>query len=315
MSIFWMVLFSILQLFFVLLFSPLLQGVIKKTKAVLQNRAGPPLLQPYYDLLKFLKKDAVVSDKASWLTLYTPYLLVTFYLAAALFLPTFLPISPLGAWGDFLIVVYLVGLARFFSALTAYDAGGSFGGMGASREMALSAFGEGAFLFAAFAILFVVGSTRLDYLPLDLITNHWGLADPAYWLTFVAMLIVLILETGRIPVDNPDTHLELTMIHEGMILEFSGRHIGLVHWAAYMKQFLFISLFVHFFLPWGVTEILHLGTLFLMILLFLFKVIFVGMTLAIIETLYAKMRLFKVPRLLLSSMFLSLLAMIIHLVL
>ncbi|WP_028986295.1 respiratory chain complex I subunit 1 family protein [Thermicanus aegyptius] len=315
MEIFWTVLFSGVQLFFILLFSPLVQGVIKKTKAVMQNRVGPPLLQPYYDLMKYLKKDSVVSKQASWLTRFTPYLLFALILSAGLFIPTFLPISPLGGWGDFLVVVYLFGLARFFTALTAYDAGGSFGGMGASREMALSAFGEGAFLFTAFAVLFVVGTTQLNFLAPDLLAHHWGWENPAYWLTFVAMLIVLIAETGRIPVDNPDTHLELTMIHEGMLLEYSGRHLGLVHWAAMMKQFLFLSLFLQFFFPWGVPEKMSVGLLLLSILLFLGKIFLIGFFLGLIETLYAKIRLFKVPRLFLSAMFLAFLAMIIHLAL
>lgn len=315
MELFWTLMFAVVQLFFVLLFSPLLQGVIKKAKAILQNRIGPPILQPYYDLFKLLRKSSVISRQSSWLTLATPYLVGTIMLSIALFVPTFLPISPLGEWGDFLVIVYLFGLVRFFTALSAYDAGGSFGGMGASREMALSVFGEGALLFSVFAILFVLGTTQLNFVATDLLSHGWGFFNPAYWLTFVSMLIVLITETGRIPVDNPDTHLELTMIHEGMVLEYSGRHLGLVQLAVYIKQFLFISLFVHFFLPWGFPEEMNIGLLFLSIILFLIKILMVGLGLAFIETLYAKMRLYKVPRLLLSAMFLSFLAVIIHLIL
>ncbi|WP_018133524.1 respiratory chain complex I subunit 1 family protein [Effusibacillus pohliae] len=303
---------ALLQTMTLLLVAPLYQGIIKKTKARLQNRIGPSVLQPYHDLVKYLKKDAVISNHASWLTVATPYIVFAAILTAGLFVPAFQADPPFGFVGDMILIVYLFGLARLFTALTALDAGGSFGGMGSSREMALSAIAEPALLLAAFVLFLSGGTTKLDRLIQVLAAREWNWIEPSYALAFVAMLIVVIAETGRIPVDNPDTHLELTMIHEGMLLEYSGRYLGLMMWAAQIKQLLVASLFINLFFPWGLEVSGTADGVFFSFLLYLLKLVGLGVVLAFIETLYAKIRIFKVPKLLLSSMVLSLLAILIR---
>ncbi|MFC7443018.1 respiratory chain complex I subunit 1 family protein [Laceyella putida] len=306
------IVWTLLQAVLLLLMAPFIQGIIKKVKARLQNRIGPSVWQPYYDLIKYMKKDAVISNHASWLTVATPYITFTAILTAGLFVPTFMAGTPLGFVGDLILIVYLFGLARFFTALAGLDAGSSFGGMGSSREMALSAIAEPALLLATFVVFLTSGTTNLDQLIPVLATQGRGWVEPAYVLAFLAMLIVVITETGRIPVDNPDTHLELTMIHEGMLLEYSGRYLGLMMWASQMKQLLILSLFINFFFPWGLAVDWNVSAVFLSFFLYLLKLVALGVLLALIETIYAKIRLFKVPKLLASSMVLSILAVLIR---
>lgn len=305
---------AVAQALILLLFAPFIQGIIKKTKARLQNRIGPSIWQPYYDIIKYLKKDAVISDKASWLTSLAPYITFTAVLTAGLLVPTFIVEAPLGFAGDIIMVVYLLGLARFITALAALDAGSSFGGMGSSREMALGAVFEPALLLALFTVCLLSGTTKLGQIAQVMAEKQWNLIDPSYALAFLAMLAVVIAETGRIPVDNPDTHLELTMIHEGMLLEYSGRYLGLMVWAAQIKQLIVLNLFISAFLPWGI--FFNWGGIetVLAILMYVLKLSCIGIFLALIETAYAKMRLYKVPKLMASSMVLSVLAVIMRVV-
>nr|WP_290908820.1 NADH-quinone oxidoreductase subunit H [Anoxybacillus sp.] len=295
-----------LQAVMIVLLAPFIQGVIKKTKARMQNRIGPSIWQPYYDVIKFMKKDAVLSHHSSWLSIVTPYIVFVSIVTAGLFIPTYTVNNDWNFIGDVILVVYLFGVARFFTALTALDAGGAFGGMGSSREMALSAIAEPALLLALFAVCLSSETMKLPSLAVSLTHNGWDWFTPSYGLAFFAMLIVVIAETGRIPVDNPDTHLELTMVHEGMLLEYSGRYLGLMMWAAQIKQLLLLSLFIHLFFPWGIAG----G--FVSFLLYVAKLLALGMLLAFIETMYAKIRLFKVPKLLGSSMILSLMAILLQ---
>ncbi|MCE5285319.1 MAG: NADH-quinone oxidoreductase subunit H [Pelosinus sp.] len=304
----------VLQTAILLLLAPLVQGLIKKSKARLQSRIGPSILQPSYDIIKYLKKDAVISDKASWLTRVAPYIAFTAVITAGLLVPTFIVNAPLGVAGDIIMVIYLLGLARFFTALAALDAGSSFGGMGSSREMALGAIIEPAFLLALFTVCLLSGTTKLGQIVQVMSGKEWALIDPSYALAFLAMFIVVIAETGRIPVDNPDTHLELTMIHEGMLLEYSGRYLGLMLWAAEIKQLIMLNLFISAFLPWGMA--LDWSSIGAGAAIFIYglKLALLGILLAVIETAYAKMRLYKVPKLLAASMALSVLAVIMRVV-
>lgn len=200
-----------------LLIAPLLNGVIKKAKAGWQNRVGPSLLQPWFDIRKYLFRESVVSQHASWLYQVAPYIYFGGHLAAAALVPTLVAVSPLGGVGDAILFVGLLALARFALALAALDTGSNFGGMGVSREMAFAVLVEPALLLALFAVAMPVGSTALGSLVGD------GSLSMSRLLAAGALSIIVIAETGRIPVDNPDTHLELTMAHEGMILEYSGR--------------------------------------------------------------------------------------------
>ena len=280
-----------LQALILVLAAPLVSGIVKIVKARLQNRRGPGILQVYRDIYKLLRKDSVISPSTSWLFAVTPFL----YFAAAVAASAVTPV--LGAGADFFAVLYIFAFGRFFLALASLDAGSAFGGMGGSREMFISVLVEPALLLALLTVAFTSGGTSLAGMAVSM-------QDAGYTLSRVfamlAFLIVLIAETGRIPVDNPDTHLELTMVHEGMVLEYSGRFLGLIVWAASVKQLIFYMLFALLFLPaaffgaWSI-PVLILG---------------VCAAVAAIESFTNKMRLFRVPGLLSLSALLSLLALV-----
>jgi len=306
------IIYIICQVLLVLFIAPFIEGIIKKVKARLQNRIGADLVQPYRDLFKYLRKDAVLAKEASWLTRTTPYLVFAIAVGSASLLPMAALYSPLTFTGDIILLVYLFAVVRFFLAITALDSGSAFGGMGSSREMIMSAICEAALLLAAIAVLMQVGTTNLGVIVESLLTGGRDLFNYAYWLSFVAFLLVVIVETGRIPYDNPDTHLELTMIHESMLLEYSGRYWGLLHWALLVKQILVFTLFIDLFIPWGIAKEFSGLALLEGSIFYLLKVILIGILLAVIETVYAKMRLFKVPKLLAVSMALSVLAIVLQ---
>ena len=308
------VLWSIGQLLFVVLIAPLVQGIIKKTKARLQNRLGSDVVQPYRDILKYLRKDAVIAKDASWLTRATPYIALTAASCVALLVPTLYIKAPLGFTGDIILIVYLFAVMRFFMAIAALDSGSAFGGMGSSREMVMSAICEPALLLAMIAVLLSVGTTNASEVVMVLVQRDWNIFDYGYWLAWLAFLIVLIAETGRIPYDNPDTHLELTMLHEAMLLEYSGRYFGIMQLAVYVKQALLFTIFANLFMPWGISDELTGIAMVLGVAIYLLKIIGIGILLAVIETAYAKIRIFKIPKLLGSSMALSVLAIIIQIV-
>src|SRR6266540_3349526 len=241
----------VLQLLLLLLLAPLLSGLIKNWKAKLQNRRGPRIWQPYFDLAKFLRKDMVISEHASWIFSITPYVLFLTALSAGLMVPLVTARAPLSLFGGVLAIVGLMALGRFFLALGGLDPATAFGGMGSSREMTLAAIAEPAMMLAIFTVAITAGSTNLSQIVLASQEPGWKFLDPAHALAFAAMFIVLLAETGRIPVDNPATHLELTMIHEAMLLEYSGRYLALIEWAASIKQLVLLALLANIFFPFG----------------------------------------------------------------
>lgn len=302
----------ILQMLLVLFLAPLVQGIIKKTKARLQNRVGADIVQPYRDIFKYLRKDAVIAKDSSWLTRGTPYICLGVLLIVSLIIPTVFIKAPLGMIGDVIVIVYLFAVVRFFIALTGLDSGSAFGGMGASREMVMSAITEPALLLSVIAVLINVGTTNVSEIVACLNDQSLDFFDYGHWLSCVAFLIVVIAETGRIPYDNPDTHLELTMLHEAMMLESSGRYLGLMHWAVMVKQTLLFTMFINLFVPWGISIEYTLSSILIGLFFYIVKVIVVGILLAAIETAYAKVRLFMIPKLLVSSMALSILAIVVQ---
>lgn len=284
------------QIIFLMLLAPLINGIIKKAKALTQRRRGPGVLQPYFDILKFLKREPVVSVHTSWITLVTPYVCLGASLAAGSLIPlwghnTFL-------LGDLIALTYLFALAKFFLALSALEPASAFGGMGSSREMMITTLVEPVLVLGLFGMVMVAGTTDLA-----------GLAgagqNPAGVLAFIGLLVVTVAETGRIPVDNPDTHLELTMVHEAMLLEFSGRHLAFLHWAAMVKQTVFLVLLTYLFWPHpsGAPVLQAAGLL-------AGKVALLGLLLAVIESIMAKMRLFKLPELMVGGAAFCLLAVL-----
>lgn len=301
---------GVFQIFVIIALAPLLNGIIKKIKAFFQLRKGPGVLQPYYDIAKLLRKDSVISQNVSWLFHAAPIISFAAVLAAGLLIPIFITELPLGFAGDLIAVVYLFALARFFIALAALDAGSSFGGMGASREMYVAALVEPALMLSIFAVALNVGSTNLSYISQTVSMMGVDAVTPYQILAFVALFIIAIAETGRIPVDNPATHLELTMIHEAMILEYSGKQLAIVELGAMMKQLLVFSLLANIFFPWGIASGAGIVAIFAALLVYFVKIMILGAVMAMVETSTAKWRLFRLPELLSISLMLSFLAIV-----
>ena len=302
------IILPILQIVVIVGLSPLVKGFINKMEARIQCRRGASLFQPYYNLVKLLQKDAVVSETASWIFRVTPYVTFVSILIIALLVPVLSSTVPLNFTGDIILIIYLFALGRFFLALSSLDTGSAFGGMGGSREMAISSMAEPAMMLSIFTVSLTVGSTNLSNITGTLL-NYKSL-NPSLFLAFSALVIVIIAETGRIPIDNPFTHLELTMIHEGMILEFSGRYLALIEWASSMKLLLLLTILVNTFLPWGIATGFSFPGLIISFALYLVKIGFFAFAIAILESSFAKVRLFRIPNLLGTSFILSVLAII-----
>lgn len=286
------------QALLILLISPLINGIIKKAKARMQKRTGPPVLQPYYDLVKFLRREAVTSFSTSWITSVTPYICLSAYVVAGSMIP--FTGQQVLVVGDLIAFIYLFALARFFLALAALEPASSFGGMGSSREMMIATLVEPVIALGLFGLVALTGTTDFGNL------SGAGM-NASGFLAFIGLMIVTVAETGRIPVDNPDTHLELTMVHEAMLLEYSGRQLGLLHWGAMVKQTVLLILLVYLFFPAdpGIS-------VFLAFLLLLGKVFLLGLLLAVIESLTAKMRLFRLPELMAGGAAFCLLSVLIN---
>jgi formate hydrogenlyase subunit 4 len=273
-------------------------------------RRGPGLLQPYRDLHKLLRKGMVVPDTASWIFDATPCVLFVTTLLAGLMIPTISSQAPLSWVGGVLAVVYLLALGRFFLALAGLDTGSSFGGLGSSREMTIAAIAEPALMLAVFTVALGAGSTNLSTVAEAALGQSWRFLAPSQMLAFAALFIVLIAETGRIPVDNPATHLELTMIHEAMILEYSGPYLALIEWSASIKQLVLMTLLVNVFFPFGLSPDWSLPGLASSLWLFVVKLLLLACAVVLVETTNAKLRLFRVPELLAVAFVLSALALI-----
>jgi formate hydrogenlyase subunit 4 len=285
--------------------APLAAGVIKTAKARLQNRRGPGILQPYRDLAKFLRKGSVVSPTTSWVFAAAPGIYFAAAVAAASLTPAaaaFVPGRGAG-FADLFMLLYLFALGRFFLALASLDAGSAFGGMGGSREMFIAVLAEPAMLLALMTAALPAGGTGLAAMAATAGGQGWDLAR---MFAAGAFFLVLVAETGRIPVDNPDTHLELTMVHEGMILEYSGRPLGLIHWAAAIKQLVMMTLFAVLFLPGGPADWPPAAQAALLAA----KLAATALALALAETMTNKMRLFRVPAFMTVAGVLALMALV-----
>jgi formate hydrogenlyase subunit 4 len=301
---------QILHMALVLALAPLLTGLVRKTKARLLGRRGPSLVQPYRDLLRLLRKDAILADNASWLFRTTPYLVfATTWLAAAL-VPSFTTDLLLSPTADLIALVALLGSARFFLALAGMDIGTSFGGIGASREMMIASLAEPAMLMVTFTVSLLIGSTSLVAISEHVLVNDLGLRV-SLGMGLVALVMVAIAENGRVPIDNPSTHLELTMVHEAMVLEYSGRHLALIEAGAMLKLLLYISLIACIFVPWGMDVTGSAITFPQGLASYLVKLAASGMLLGLFETSIAKMRVFRVGEFLGGALLLGLLAVIL----
>ena len=302
---------GLLQAAALLALAPLLRGAISKMMAAFQNRQGPPLLQGYYDLAKLLRKEPVRSDVSCWVFVAGPRVYFATAVAATALVPVVVAVAPLEQAGGILVLVGLLALGRFALASAALDTGSAFGGMGSSREMTVSALAEPALMLGLFTVALWGGSLNLGDLVRTM--SQRGLSGhPSDLLAAAALFIVLIAEAGRVPVDNPATHLELTMIHEAMVLEYSGADLALVEWASALKELLFMTVLVNLFLPLGLALEASPAALAIAIGLYLIKVFLLAVAVTLVEVTNAKLRLFRVPELMAASLGLAFLALAIR---
>ena len=304
---------ALLQVLLYAALAPLLVGWVRKVKARLQNRRGASMLQPYRDLRKLLVKEARVAHTASPLFRAAPYIVFVATWLAAATVPLVAVNLPTATIADIIVLVGLLALARFFLALAGMDVGTAFGGMGASREMLISALAEPAMLLAVFTLAMSAHSTNLASV-IDFQLGAFALR-PSFLFALGGLILVAIAETGRIPVDNPATHLELTMIHEAMLLEYSGRHLALMEWAAQLKLLLYGALIANVFFPWGIARSFAPTDLGIGLAAVVFKLLALGAALALGETVLAKMRLFRAPAFLNLALLLALLGLLSHVIL
>ena len=302
---------ALLQAAFMLAMAPLLKAVIKKMKARLQNRQGPPLLQSYYDLRKLLTKEVVRSETSTWIYVAGPRVYFAAAVAATSLVPVLYAAAPLESAGGILLRVGALALGRFALATAALDTGSPFGGMGSSRDMTIAALAEPALMLGLFASALAAGSMNLGVLVRTLVQQGVGL-HPSDILAFAGLFIIVIAETGRIPVDNPATHLELTMIHEAMVLEYSGPDLALVEWASAVKELLYLTLLVDLFIPIGIATVAAPGPIALAALAWVGKVFVLAVAVTLVESTNAKLRLFRVPELVSISLGLAFLALAIR---
>jgi formate hydrogenlyase subunit 4 len=296
------------QMLLVLLLAPLLTGYVRTLKARMLGRRGPPLLQPYRDLWRLLHKEAVLADNASWLFRTAPYLIFATTWVAAALIPTFASGLMFSWSADLIAIAGLLGSARFLLALAGMDIGTSFGSIGSSREAMFATLAESAMLMIVFTLALIAGSTQLSTIVGVMLAPDIGLRV-SLGLALVALVMVAIAENARIPIDNPATHLELTMVHEAMVLEYSGRHLAVIELAASLKLLLYVSLIACVFVPWGMAppgghvldDLIGAGG-------YLGKLAVGGFLLAMFETSIAKMRVFRVPEYLGAAFMLGVLA-------
>ncbi len=286
---------NVVQVLMLVLMAPLVRGVIARIKARIQNRRGASVLRPYSDLAKLFRKEDLVPPSASFVFRLAPVVMFAVTVVAAAFIPVLRSSAVLGIRGDFFILVYVLALGRFFLLLGAMDGGSSFGGMGASREVLVSTLAETPLLLALMSLAMVAHTASIEKMVLWTTGQDFFELSAVHALAFAAMALVAIAETGRIPVDNPTTHLELTMIHEAMVLEYSGPSLALIEWAGAIKLTVIMALLVGLFLPWGMAATFSLPAIAIALVLWLVKLGGMALALALVESCVAKLRMYLVP--------------------
>ncbi len=276
------------QTLLLVLFAPLVSGIIKKIKNNLRMRIGAGVLQPYYNLAKLFAKEEVVSHNASWIFRVTPFIVIASSISALLLVPAFISRISLNSMGDLLLIVFVLALGRFFLALAGLDTGSSFGGMGSSREMFISSLIEPVAVMSIFVVSLNAHSTNPQIISSMPVTAFSSI------IAATALFFVIIAETSRIPVDNQETHLELTMVHEAMVLEYSGRSLALIELASYIKQIVFFSLIASVIFPWGISSGTAIDSLFISLGAYFLKITILCVFISVIEVSVSKMRLFRV---------------------
>jgi formate hydrogenlyase subunit 4 len=300
-----------LQTLAIVALAPALKAGIRKLKARLQNRQGPPWRQGYADLIKLLRKDRLRSETGSWIYIAGPRMYFAAAVAAAAMVPVTMAWAPLESTGSILLIVGTLALGRFALATAALDTGSPFGGMGASRDMTIAALAEPALLLGLFSSALAAGSLNVGVLVRGVLERGPSL-HPSDLLAFAGLFIIVIAETGRIPVDNPATHLELTMIHEAMVLEYAGPDLALVEWASAIKELVYLTLLIDLFAPFGIASAATPTAVFTGIVAWPVKVSILAVAITIVESANAKLRLFRVPELVSVSLGLAFLALAIR---
>ena len=297
-----------------LVMAPFLLGWVNQMRAWLANRSGPGIFQPYRTLHKLFNKESVISENASPLFRFVPYLIFGCMLLASAIIPTLSTDLPLARAADAIALVGLFALARVFLALAAMDVGSAFGTLGARREMLVGFLAEPALLTILFSSSLIANSTALKTI-VRTVSQHEFTVYPSLVFAGMAFVLVFLAENARVPVDNPATHLELTMIHEALILEYSGRHLALLEWASALKLFAYSTIGIALFLPWGIAEGRDPRHISLALLFLVLKLAILGGILALIETLSAKMRIFRVPEFLATAFLLGVIGMLTRILL
>jgi formate hydrogenlyase subunit 4 len=305
---------QLLELVVALILAPILNGWINQCRAWLQNRSAPPLLQTYYTLSKLFHKDVLLAHNASSLFRAAPYIIFSCAALASAIVPTLSTELIFAPAADAIALVGLFALARVFIALAGMDVGTAFGSLGSRREMLIGFLAEPALLMVFFTVSLIARSTSLSTIVETLAHREFAIY-PSLAFAGVAFSMVLLAENARVPIDNPTTHLELTMIHEAMILEYSGRHLALIEWASSLKLFAYSCLGIALFFPFGISEAADPASLAAACAILVLKLAFGGFMLALIETLSAKMRIFRAPEFLGTAFLLAVLAMLVHLLL
>jgi len=305
----WPFFLELLQVLALAAVAPLFAGWVKMLKCWSQGRTTPGLLQPVRDLHKLFAKDVLLAENASWIFRFTPYLVFGTALLAGGIIPILSVDLPLAWTADVIVFVALFAIARFFTALAGLDIGTAFGGMGSSREMTIASLAEPAMLMAIFTISLGSASTSLAQI-VSSIQGGQLLLRPSFAFAILAFVLIALAETGRIPVDNPATHLELTMIHEALILEYSGRHLALIEWAGMMKLSLFCYLGIAAFFPWGIAASRDLRALGLAFAALVLKLVVIGIGIVLVETGLAKMRIFRLTEFLGAAFLMATLGML-----
>ena len=299
----------IAQTLLLLLLAPLWSGVVEAIKARLQMRRGAPVWQRYRDLAKLAGKETVLSEDASPLARIVPYAALGAVITACTWTPVIATRTGLGFAGDLVMTVALLAAVRVLVALLALECGTTFGGMAASRHLALSALAEPALMLAVFTLAIGAGSTDLGRISGAIAATPDAWISPSHLLALTAMVLVVLSEAGRVPVDSPNTHLELTMIHEGLVLDVSGRHLAALTWASHIRQLLLLTLLASLFLPWGIAVEPTPAALAIALLAWIAKLAVFAVLVAVLESVTARMRLFRVPEFLGMAFLLALLAL------
>jgi len=309
------VLASFLQLTIVLVGGPLVVGLIRTVRARCEGRVGPPVRQPLRDLRKLFAKERIAPEHSSWVFGFAPVVLVATGAVVGVIVPFVSTRSAFDRVGDLFVVAGLLLVGTVFLALAGLDPGTAFGGMGASREMTIAAVAEPTLVLALVALAIQAGSSNLGAIVAATLDHPESVASVAYLLSLLALVIASLAENARLPVDNPSTHLELTMVHEAMVLEYAGPDLALVELGSSMRLVIFLGLLAQLFVPWGIATDTGVGSLVLASAVFALKLGALGAALAVFEVFTAKIRLFRVPELLALSFVLSFLAVVSSVVL